>query len=217
MRTIIDVRVKWTRNVSLALACVYLAITLLVAAATIYTKAVPVMFEIDELTDGHRVLDVELEIQANGFLKRQFALIVLFWTALWALKLSILFLYKDLFHRQPKQQRYWKYLLVYLILSYLACWGTQLASCWPIAHYFMLGKVQKTAKGAELIKIGQCESKREVMASNNSPYVSSALDVFGDLMSQLGLPQSNFTSGSLTSISYESTIFSTLWTRAHQI
>lgn len=104
------------------------------------------MFEIDRVSSGvERSTEAFME-RATFFLRCQFALIVLFWTAVWAVKISILMFYKDLFHRLPRQKRYWWLVCAYVGLSYLACWGTQLASCWPIEDYFTLGIHLEVAK-----------------------------------------------------------------------
>ena len=129
------------RSVSVDLACVYVAIAILISTAGIYTKITPIMFEIDRVSSRQEMPTVGFEQRADLYLRCQFALIVLFWTAIWAVKFSILMFYRDLFNKLPRQRRYWSLVFGYLVVSYLACWGTQLASCWHIPTYFHIGTV----------------------------------------------------------------------------
>jgi len=126
-------------SLSVDIVCVYVALAMLISTAGIYTKITPTMFEVDRVTSGAERPSLEFLERATLYLKCQFALIVLFWTSVWAVKFSILMFYKGLFHRLPRQNRYWWFVFGYVGLSYLACWGTQLASCWPIPTYFSLG------------------------------------------------------------------------------
>ena len=137
LRTVIHFLVH--RRVSIDIICVWIALAFLIAIAGIYTKITPTLFEVDRVTSGAERISPAVLDRANLFLRCQFALILLFWTAVWAVKFSILMFYKDLFYRLPRQNRYWWIVFGYVALSYLACWGTQLASCWPIPTYFSFG------------------------------------------------------------------------------
>lgn len=127
------------RSVSIDLAFVYFALAILISTAGIYTKITPIMFELDKVSGMEEAPGPGFEDRADLFLRCQFALIVLFWTAVWAVKCSILMYYKNLFNKLPRQKRHWWMVFGYVGLSYLACWATQLASCWPIPTYFSLG------------------------------------------------------------------------------
>lgn len=92
--------------------------------------------------------------------------------------------YKDLFNKLPRQKRYWWIVFGFVAVTYLICWGTQLASCWPIPGYFHLGTNSRPPdQETRLTKSGQCNDKRDTKASNNSLYVTAALDIVGDIMS----------------------------------
>lgn len=103
-----------------------------------YQLIIPIMFEIDLAVKG--VLPGPgFPARATFFLKLQFAIIVLFWTILWAVKFAFLFFYKQLLQGLPDQMRWWKALTLFTVLTYLSAWVTQLLSCQPISHYFVLG------------------------------------------------------------------------------
>ena len=135
LRTLIHFYVH--RRLSIDLLLIFFAISTLISCAGLYTKVTPTMFELDALT-SFPTQPAELE-RDNLYLRCQFALIVLFWTTVWAVKFSILMFYKDLFNRMPKQKRLWWVVFGFVAASYLGCWATQLASCWPVHDYFHLG------------------------------------------------------------------------------
>ena len=103
-----------------------------------YNKITNTMFEIDAVSLGALPGPDFLE-RAEQFLKLQFAIICCFWTTLWAVKFSFLLYYRNLFAGLPNQLYCWWIVSGFALLAYLGCWATQLASCRPISHYFILG------------------------------------------------------------------------------
>ena len=109
--------------------------------AGLYTKVTPTMFEIDRVTSGKEMASKDFATRADFFLKCQFGIIVLFWTSVWAVKFSFLAFYRGLFNKLPQQLRYWRVVLLLVTVFYMGDWATQLASCEPPSHYFVIGKV----------------------------------------------------------------------------
>lgn len=130
-------RVK--RQISVDDVFVFLALIILICMAILYVLVTPIMFDLDAISAGRQEPQPDLAARAAFYLKCQFAIIVMFWTTLWAVKLAILFFYKNLFNTLPKQMTLWWAVLFIVILFYLGCWGSQLASCAPIEGYFVLG------------------------------------------------------------------------------
>ena len=118
--------------------CVYLALTMLLSMGVMYQLIIPVMFEIDVVTMGIAPSPGFME-RASFFLRLQFAIIVLFWTTLWAVKFSFLFFYKQILQGLPGPMRWWWASTLFTIVTYLGAWVTQLLSCQPISDYFVLG------------------------------------------------------------------------------
>ena len=104
-----------------------------------YNIITATMFAIDQPISPGEVPPPSFMQQAELFLKMQFAIIILFWTTLWAVKFSFLLYYKNLFAGLPNQLFWWWSVSVFVFLAYLGCWATQLASCAPISDYFILG------------------------------------------------------------------------------
>lgn len=80
-----------TRNVSLrclALTC---------AASFMYTWAVPIVYLLFDVLGGKAQPGPDFEGRVSTYLRLQFALIILFWTTLWSVKISFLIFLKSIF------------------------------------------------------------------------------------------------------------------------
>lgn len=130
-------RVK--RQVSMDDSLVYFALLNLLCMAVLYVLVTPTMFTLDAIAIGKESPPADLAERTAFYLKCQFAIIVMFWTTLWAVKISVLLFYKNLFNKLPKQMTLWWAVLGAVVALYLGCWGSQLASCEPIDSYFRLG------------------------------------------------------------------------------
>ena len=163
---------------------VYLALAALVSMAIVYSVVMGDIFEVDRVTAGHEKPAPGFLQRGNFFLRCQFALICLFWTSVWSVKVSILLFYKTLFNKLRSFQICWWLVLGFVVVTYLACWGTQLASCWPIPTYFNLGRSQYSMQTFFLTSAGSCDSRADTDRSNNSLYVTAAIDIFSDFLSK---------------------------------
>lgn len=147
---------RWhiSQRISVDDALVYFASALLLSMAVLYTLVTPTMFTLDAISLGKQEPGPTFMGDAAFYLKCQFAIICLFWTTLWAVKVSILMFYKNLFNRLPKQMTLWWWVLGVVVVLYLGCWGSQLASCVPISGYFVIGRLlapsqHEKSKGAD--------------------------------------------------------------------
>ena len=138
---------RWhiSRKATVDDALAYFAASLLLSMAVLYTLITPTMFTIDNVSTGKEMPGAEFISDAEFYLKCQFAIICMFWTTLWAVKVSILMFYKNLFNRLRNQMTLWWCVLGFVVLLYLGCWGSQLASCVPMSGYFVLGMSFDTA------------------------------------------------------------------------
>jgi hypothetical protein len=122
--------------------CVFIAITTLIVMAVLYRYIIPDMYEVDRVAAHEEIPSANFVSDADFYLRCQFALIVFFWTSVWAVKFSILAFYKTLFHNLHARILRWAWWAVLAVtgLFYLGCWATQIVSCWPIRDYFHIGK-----------------------------------------------------------------------------
>lgn len=165
-------------------ACVYLALVALISMAILYSLVMGDIFEVDRVTAGQEKPGPGFQQRGNFFLRCQFALICLFWTSVWSVKVSILLFYKTLFNKLRMFKICWWLVLWFVGATYLACWGTQLASCWQIWTYFNLGMSISNFIFSSLTYLGSCDTEADTDRSNNSLYVTAAIDVFSDFMSK---------------------------------
>ena len=135
-----SIRLYVSRRLFFDDAFVYFALAVLVAMAVMYNYAIPPMFEVVRVTNGQEQPTSTFSEHATLFLKLQFAIIVLFWTSLWAVKFSFLMFYRRLFVGLPVLMRCWYAVGAFSLVAYLGCWATQLDSCIPISSYFVIGR-----------------------------------------------------------------------------
>ena len=134
------VRNRVIRRLTIDDALVWLALGFLIVLGVLYQRITPLMFELAHVLNKEEAPDSHFEERMTQYLKQQFAIIVLFWSCLWAVKGSFLAFYWPLFRRQIVAKRCWEAVLVFNILAYLlACILPQLYSCQPLSHYFKLG------------------------------------------------------------------------------
>ncbi|KAL8906929.1 MAG: hypothetical protein Q9171_006062 [Xanthocarpia ochracea] len=148
---------------------VALATLINLSLAVMYRYIIPIMFELDKVANGEEPVTQAFLTRAVIFLKLQFAIIVLFWTTVWVVKISFLIFYRQLFTGLPEHMLGWWLTSGFTAMAYLLCWAFQLGSCVPISHYFILGA---------------CETPRDIRYSNACLYVAAAGDIASDLMSE---------------------------------
>ena len=134
---------------------VLVALATLITMAGLYVQIIPTMFDLD-LALANKPLSppetmLEFEKRVNRYLRIQFGIIILFWTCVWAVKLSILVFYKSLFDRLSRTYLYaWWAVIAFVALTYVGCWALQFESCGPLKHYFENGLTSK--KGVHSLK-----------------------------------------------------------------
>lgn len=120
-------------------ACVYFALAMLIATGVLYNYITPIMFEFEYTFHKEKEAAAGFKERVEFFLRLQFAIIVLFWTTIWAVKLSFLLWYRKMLVGFTDRKILWPFVLIFSLCAYLGCWVTQLESCQPISHYFTLG------------------------------------------------------------------------------
>ncbi|KAL8845948.1 MAG: hypothetical protein Q9221_008927 [Calogaya cf. arnoldii] len=73
-----------------------------------YRYIIPIMFELDRVATGEEPFTPAFLPRAAVFLKVQFAIIVLFWTIVWIVKVSFLIFYRNLFTNLPDHMVGWR-------------------------------------------------------------------------------------------------------------
>ena len=122
-------------------ACVCLALVILISMAIMYHYITAPIFQIRRISQGEEPYTPDIGPVAHFFLKLQFAIIVLYWTCLWTIKMSFLMYYRTLFENLPGHLVWWSVASIFTLLAYLGCWAIQLAACYPISTYFTIGTI----------------------------------------------------------------------------
>jgi len=100
----------------------------------------PILYMVYEIVDGKRAPTLDFIDKATLFLKLEFAIILLFWTCIWAVKAAFLTLYRGLFTNVHGWQRSaWWAVAALCVLSYIGNWVLQFLACTPLSNYFVPG------------------------------------------------------------------------------
>lgn len=140
----LGIRVWAFRRILMDDYAVVIALSMLIAVTVLYRYIIAIMFEINSIAIGEEPFSPDFLPRAAFYLKMQFAIIVLFWTSIWIVKASFLTFYQNLLGRLHDQMLGWWIVCGITFCAYLGCWATQLASCIPISHYFILGNSSQT-------------------------------------------------------------------------
>lgn len=115
---------------------------------------------------------------------------IVFFTALWCIKISLLFFIRQLMKGLPDELRWWTIVLIYTIATWIYCFLITLMSCGgPSAirkkSTRALCFVILAVKGVLLTQsIGYCQSRSESMTRNASLFGGFASDISTDLLSE---------------------------------
>jgi hypothetical protein len=146
---------------------IYFALAETITMAILYHYAIPPMYLVDRVGAGLESPGPDFTTQGAVFLKLQFALIIMFWSALWTVKFSFLLLLRRILFGTQGLMIYWWIVTVIVIMAYVGCIITQLTSCEPISSYFV---------------IGGCQTDRDVFVSNLSLHYATAVDIISDVL-----------------------------------
>ncbi|KAL9576332.1 MAG: hypothetical protein Q9212_007191 [Teloschistes hypoglaucus] len=128
---------------------VMFALLLLLSLAIMYRYATPIMFELNEIATGKEELTPDFVSRAAIFLKLQFAIIVLFWTTIWVVKISFLIFYRTLFSGLPEH-------MIVMTLGLRLLWNLQISvkEKFALGAIFSVGVIKITFALIRVVKIG---------------------------------------------------------------
>lgn len=114
------IRLIYFRRLYVDDAFVVMALAILIASAVMYHFMAPTMYLLYALTEENPPPTDFLE-KLIRYLKMQFAVTLLFWTCLWAVKFSFLAFFYKLGQGLRTQKLLWRVVLVFSIFAYLGC------------------------------------------------------------------------------------------------
>lgn len=126
----------------------------------------------------------EMASGAQNFLPHQFALLLLLWTTLWAVKFSLLVFFWRLFDSvHTKARTFWYIMFVLTASTYIVTIFIQLFACGSPQNFFKLGKYQSASR-VDMLRaaIDGCAQPYRLYLSNLVFLFSAGTDIAGDLL-----------------------------------
>ena len=163
------IRFKVIARLSMEDYWIFIALATLLTSCILQTIQLPSLYYMLDIIAGVIPVSAELISAVENYLRFEFPIMGLFWTAIWCVKASFLALYFKLFRELPIYRRAWYALAAFTFCAYVGCWITLSTSCHPISNFF---------------KFEQCNTEKDIWASRMSIYYSTAVDIFTDLCSK---------------------------------
>ncbi|KAI9756985.1 MAG: hypothetical protein M4579_003643 [Chaenotheca gracillima] len=144
------------------------ALLTLLTSAIIYCWMVEDVYNVAMVVKGLGLLDAHFfAVVMPRYFKYQFAIILLFWTTIWSVKISFLLFYRRFFDGLRKHLIAWWIVLIFTVGAFIGSCITFLTACGPTAQYFM---------------IVQCGSPSSLHRMAMSIKFSTSVDILSDLM-----------------------------------
>lgn len=119
---------------------VWLALAMFISFGVLYLKSLPIYSTLMEVAAGHMPPYATLADDSDFMLRCFFAIQMLFWGTLWAIKFSLLFLFKRLTLGLPRYNLIWYVITGFTGVSYVLCVVTEFTSCKSIHAWLTAGR-----------------------------------------------------------------------------
>lgn len=147
----------------------YLALISFAITCALYYATIDTFFNVMAITAGlmqpYASLEHDLLIMLYEFFVVQF----FFWLTLWAVKWSLLFMFKRLTDGLPLYNKIWWGVLIFSILTFIGCCISNFTSCSSMHAWFTAG---------------ECTTARDSRAKTISLWFSLGADLATDLLSK---------------------------------
>lgn len=147
----------------------YVALASFAIMSALYLATIPTLFNLSAITAGRMQPYASLETDLVVMLREFFVVQFFFWLTLWAVKWSLLFMFKRLTKGLPVYNMVWWAILVFSVLTFLGCCISNFTSCSSMHAWFTAGL---------------CTTPRDARAKNISLWFSLAADLSTDLLSK---------------------------------
>ncbi|KAJ6440052.1 CFEM domain-containing protein [Purpureocillium lavendulum] len=145
----------------------YAAIASFAITSALYLATIPTFFNVMAITAGEMQPYPSLPDDLVVMLREFFVVQLFFWLTLWAVKWSLLFMFKRLTDGLPLYNRIWWAVLVFSILTFIGCCISNFTSCSSMHAWF---------------KAGECATPRDARAKEISLWFSLGADLATDLL-----------------------------------
>ena len=146
----------------------YVALASFAITCALYLAAMPTFFNLMAIKKGRMQPYPSLEHDLVVMLQEFFVVQFFFWLTLWAVKWSLLFMFRRLTEGLPEYNIVWWAVLVFSILTFIGACVSNFTSCSSLHAWFTAG---------------QCSTPRDARAKEISLWFSLAGDLATDLLS----------------------------------
>lgn len=147
----------------------YLALVSFIITVALYFATIDTFFKITAISEGQAQPYAKLPEDLVVMLKEFFVVQFFFWLTLWAVKWSLLFMFKRLTKGLPLYTQIWWGVLIYSVLVFIGCCISNFTSCSSMKAWFTAGECSTSA--------------RDARAKEISLWFSLAADLSTDLLS----------------------------------
>ncbi|OBT90781.1 hypothetical protein VE02_00625 [Pseudogymnoascus sp. 03VT05] len=145
----------------------YLALVSFAITCALYMAAMPTFYNVTDIAAGKMNPYATLETDLVVMLKEFFSVQIFFWLTLWAVKWSLLFMFKALTNGIALYTNIWWGALAFTVLTLIGCIISNFTSCSSMDAWFTAGL---------------CSTPRDARAKAISLWYCMAVDVLGDLL-----------------------------------
>ncbi|KAM3436122.1 hypothetical protein NHJ13734_005223 [Beauveria thailandica] len=131
----------------------YLALVSLIITVALYYATIDTFFRVNAISDGQTEAYAKLPKALDLMLKEFFVVQFFFWLTLWAVKWSLLFMFKRLTKGLPRYTQVWWGVLVYSVLVFIGCCISNFTSCSSLKAWFTAGECSTSARDSHAKEI----------------------------------------------------------------
>jgi hypothetical protein len=177
----------------------WFALASFISMCAIYLAAYPTLYSALAVAAEEEPPWATMESDLVAMLHLFFAVQLLFWTTLWSVKFSLLWMFRRLTLGLPLYGRIWLAITIFTLITYLACVVTEFTSCssmtaWftpgmslcyivLLPHLHVVGERYFRHKVTDILA-GACETKHDAISKAASLWFSLAVDLLTDILSQ---------------------------------
>lgn len=149
--------------------CIYGALVSFILTCALYLATIPTLFNITAIQRGQMEPYPSLEADLVVMLKEFFVVQFFFWLTLWAVKWSLLFMFRRITEGLQHYNQIWWGVFTFSILTFIGCCISNFTSCSSMHAWFTAGL---------------CNTPRDTRAKNISLWFALGSDVITDLLSE---------------------------------
>lgn len=117
----------------------YLAVVSFAITCALYLATMPTFYNVNEVMVGKMKPYASLQTDLVAMLKEFFAVQIFFWLTLWAVKWSLLFMFKGLTNGIPLYTNIWWGALAFTVITFIGCVVSNFTSCSSMDAWFTAG------------------------------------------------------------------------------